>query len=553
MTGSIVRRLSVDDARTFYEEMTVPEIHDTGLLIDYENYENRNDFDDVDYDDEPELFPLTNIVEDVDSDELLQVNRVYREEIFENRGYFEDGKEEVVDKSVYVENNIIFDYQEEFLRLLKVGNREDLFSVRRLAANVSKARHYEDNLEIYHFSKETGLSEPQQDTMLRMINNIMERGHCDSVVPATGRSVNASCEKHLKKLYPTKSIIFQLPPIIFGVTNEIGNKLPHVEAQYYPLEAVLGNLLLNVDYENFAFRPEPLIGSDSPDDRLFRYFSSGIYYENLHTKCVEFVKDKFPSIPEDEILVLSLSIFSDSTQINKLRSRSCNGLLMQLNNQCGNAKGPVLLGFIPESLGMTIRELSGALFKQGFTSKVVQKKIIKYFVRANKLNFISTVLEKLIVWQNNGVKVRVGGGSANPEKSVVKTAFIFLSSILGDAPELDMYAGTSFRNKEAPCRICLMKDCVKCIPGERNGPCRVDKLHDEVCRLSGLAQIAEWENIALKKLKLHLHAVNIEWDACREQARMLGLMFQNQPLYRQFYLQVMICNFILLFLILCLL
>ena len=136
---------------------------------------------------------------------------------------------------------------------------------------------------------------------------------------------------------------------------------------------------------------------------------------------------------------------------------------------------------------------------------------------------------------------------------MVKTAFIFLSSILGDAPELDMYAGTSFRNKEAPCRICLMKDCVKCIPGERNGPCRVDKLHDEVCRLSGLAQIAEWENIALKKLKLHLHAVNIEWDACREQARMLGLMFQNQPLYRQFYLQVMISNFILSFLILCLL
>ena len=204
MTGSIVRRLSVDDARTFYEEMTVPEIHDTGLLIDYENYENRDDFDDVDYDAEPELFPLTNIVEDENSDELLQVNRVYREEVCENLGYFEDGKEEVVDKSVYVENNIIFDYQEEFLRLLKVGNREDLFSVRRLAANVSKARHYEDNLEIYHFSKETGLSEPQQDTMLRMINNIMERGHCDSVLPATGRSVNASCEKHLAKLYPTK-------------------------------------------------------------------------------------------------------------------------------------------------------------------------------------------------------------------------------------------------------------------------------------------------------------------------------------------------------------
>ena len=295
------------------------------------------------------------------------------------------------------------------MRLLKVNNSEDLFRVRRLASDTSKVRHYEDNLEIYHFSKENALSEPQQDRMLRMINNIMERGHCDSVVPATGRSVNASCEKHLKTLYPTNSIIFHLPPIIFGSKNEIGNKFPHVEAQYYPLEAVLGNLLLNVDFENFAFKPEPLLDTVAGGERLFRYFSSGIYYENLHKRCVEFVQQKFPTIPEDDILVLSLSIFSDSTQINKIRSRSCNGLLVQLNNQCGSAKVPYLLGFIPESLGMTLRELSGTLFKQGFKSKAVQKKIIKYFVRENKLKFISTVLEKLIVWQNNGVKVRVGG------------------------------------------------------------------------------------------------------------------------------------------------
>ena len=534
----------MDEARKFFEDVTVPEIRDHGFLIDYEMYEDFRVGEYDELDDGEELFPLDNIVEDDNDDDLLHMNREYREEFFENAGVVEDGKMEVTDASVYHENNIIYDYQQELLSLLKVGSEEDLFRVRRLASCTDKVRFYEDNLEIYNFSKEVGLSEPQQDTMLRMMNNIMVRGECKSVLPTTGRSVNASCEKHLKKLYPTNSIIFTLPKLLFGVKNEIGLLHKVVEAQYYSLEAVLGNLLLNVDYKNFAFRPEPLIinevinDTETREDRLFRFFSSGIYYENLHNKCVDFVKQKHPSIPVNDILVLSVSIFSDSTQINKIRSKSCNGLLVQLNNQCGNVKGPVLLGFIPESLNMSTRDLSGALFKQGFRSKAVQKKIIKYQVRANKLEFISKVLEKLIVWQRNGVKVRVGGGPSCPGESVVKTAFIFLSSIMGDAQELDMYAGTSFKNRKAPCRICLQVDCVNCIPGQSVGPPRIDTVHDEVCRLSGLVQIAEWENVALKNLKLTLHDITEDMLRCKEQAAFYGLMCQKQPLFRQFQLQV---------------
>ena len=50
-----------------------------------------------------------------------------------------------------------------------------------------------DNLELYKFSKDAGLSESQEDSLLRMVGNIMERGNCDSAVPLTGRSFNASC------------------------------------------------------------------------------------------------------------------------------------------------------------------------------------------------------------------------------------------------------------------------------------------------------------------------------------------------------------------------
>ena len=164
----------------------------------------------------------------------------------------------------------------------------------------------------------------------------------------------------------------------------------------------------------------------------------------------------------------------------------------------------------------------------------------KYFVRANKLGFIAKVLEKLIVWQRDGVKVRVGGGTANPDQSVLKTAFIFLSSIMGDAQELDMYAGTSFKNGKAPCRLCLQVDCVNCIQGQNICECRNQDIHEEVCHLSGQAQIAEWENIALKNLKRTLHIITSDQKRCMAQAAMYGLVCQSQPLFRQFRMQVII-------------
>ena len=46
-------------------------------------------------------------------------------------------------------------------------------------------------------------------------------------------------------------------------------------------------------------------------------------------------------------------------------------------------------------------------------------------IRANKLAYVSKVLEKLLVWQKTGVKVQVGGGPLNPGGGTLKTAFIF--------------------------------------------------------------------------------------------------------------------------------
>ena len=51
-------------------------------------------------------------------------------------------------------------------------------------------------------------------------------------------------------------------------------------------------------------------------------------------------------------------------------------------------------------------------------------------------------------------------------------------------------------------------------------------------------QIAEWENVALKNLKLTLHDITEDMLRCKEQAAFYGLMCQKQPLFRQFQLQV---------------
>ena len=143
-----------------------------------------------------ELFPVDDMdIPDEDGvDGLLLSNRVYREEVYQNAGAVDEVLEESrTHSSLYVENNIIFEYQEEFRRLLKVGNKDDLFDVRRLSSNPTKVRHYVDNLELYKFSKDAGLSESQEDSLLRMVGNIMVRGNCDSAIRLTGRSFISSC------------------------------------------------------------------------------------------------------------------------------------------------------------------------------------------------------------------------------------------------------------------------------------------------------------------------------------------------------------------------
>ena len=52
------------------------------------------------------------------------------------------------------------------------------------------------------------------------------------------------------------------------------------------------------------------------------------------------VQAAFPEIPIDDILTLSVSIFSDSTQVSRLSSKSYNGLLIPINNICGALKIP---------------------------------------------------------------------------------------------------------------------------------------------------------------------------------------------------------------------
>ena len=464
-------------------------------------------------------------------------NTVHRLGLLANYGVNVSGI--VVEKAfdVYRENLIIYNYQKSYLTELRVDSNDKLCNVRKVSSDETKTRFWEDSIELYAYATNNHLSEAKFSELLVMTGNILRRGESISELPYTGKSVRTACEKNMKTLYPTSSLIIDLPIKIFGDKNLLNKTLRHVEAEYYPLETVLGRELLNVNIENFAFKPEVVIDADS-NERLFGHFSSGTYYEELDGAARASIKARWPNMLDDDILILAISIFSDSTQVNKLNSKSCNALLFQIENICGLDKIPSLIGFLPECLGDSKLTLMAILCRRGFNSVALRTRIIKYFIRANKLAFVAKALEQILIWQDSGVKVMVGGGPSNPKEVKEKTAFIYLSSIMGDAQELDMYAGTSLKSAKRPCRICLAKDVVTCVPGCSLGVIRSDISHNEICTQSGLRQVEYWEAIGTGRTKKFVKDLLAASRVCMDEAVAHGLNPAFNPMYPFYYFQV---------------
>jgi len=217
------------------------------------------------------------------------------------------------------------------------------------------------------------------------------------------KSLRLSIEKGLMRLNPVQIMKIPLPPKLFPTTSlDKEDLLPVITTHFNVLEKIAA-ACLDINPNQFFFRPKPEFVKDDPTQRLFSNYSTGKLYEREHLCTTQ--------AHGPHAVSLMVAAFSDKAAAGK--KREADPLLLWILNAYGESYVPIFVGFCPTRLPYTDAYINALLDKIGEKkpTKEAKRFVSRFAKRQTKLQYLRAVLGPLKDFENTGFKLQIGTGN----------------------------------------------------------------------------------------------------------------------------------------------
>ena len=343
-------------------------------------------------------------------------------------------------------NTVWYDFQQKLVT--NYETKTNHMKINKNKNEIEKSK-VEDNLAIYDFVLNHGLSNSGINDLIKLIRNISIRNNANIPLPNNYNTLHKRCCNNIisDNNQEDNQGTFDILEWKYYLDEEV---LPlHQKCIYvysYNIMQILSEALLNMDPTKFIRHPD-IRFSDHSNSRIYEDYTTGDHFERLTNE----IRKK-----NSDGVALSIGITLDDTT-TRSGKRSFTPVYLYIMNAIDDAFKMILIGFAPgDKLPYSdgdITKFINEIYPNQQGKKTVINDFIRYSKRQCQIDYLYDIMKPILETQENGVKFQVG--SFNNDKSFCIHAFVHICLITGDNKQLDFLAGTHFRSSFGKCRQCL--------------------------------------------------------------------------------------------------